>query len=197
MSDVVWVAVISAGAALITALLTQRLATSAANKQADRSERREAVQWERTEALRREEIQRKAAQDALAWEQAEALRKQELHDARLRELWSSVLEARWQMLDMLERAAGKGGPTQAVPAVSAAQMPTHAAGQAYGVALLWLTALRPVAREFYKATSDFQIAMCGADSKRMEDAAQAWNTAYKTLEVAVTALADDALKHWP
>lgn len=32
MSDVVWVALIGAGAALATALLTQRLATSAANK---------------------------------------------------------------------------------------------------------------------------------------------------------------------
>ena len=195
MTDIVWVAVISAGAALVTALVTQYLATLAANKQADRSERREATQWERTEALRREEIQRKEAQEALAWERSEALRKQELHDARLRELWGFALEANWRIWDLFDIVQAKDLPEKvASGSVSAARMPIHAAGQAYGVALLWLTALRPEAKAFYLATLKFQKAIYAADGEQMMASMDAWNKAFRMLEVAITALADGQLK---
>ena len=65
MSDVVVVAVISAGTALVTALLTQCLAMSAARRQADHTDRREALQWQRTEASRL--LERRTAQGREFW----------------------------------------------------------------------------------------------------------------------------------
>lgn len=52
MSDVFWVALISAASAIAVALMTQFLATRAADKQAGRQEHREALQWQRSEANR-------------------------------------------------------------------------------------------------------------------------------------------------
>ena len=66
MSDVFWVAVISSCGAIAVALMTQLLATRAAGKSTDRADKREALQWQRSEALRLEELQRKEAQEALA-----------------------------------------------------------------------------------------------------------------------------------
>lgn len=66
MNEVVWVALISAGSAVTVALMTQFLSTRAASKSTDRADKREALQWQRSEALRLEELQRKEAQEALA-----------------------------------------------------------------------------------------------------------------------------------
>ena len=181
MSEVVWVACISAGAALVTALVTQFLATRAASKSADRAERKEALQWQRNEAIRHEELERKRTQDAL-----------ENRDAQLRELWSHVLDARWQVLNGLEALPIRGRPATAkVLASSAEFLPEHAAGKAYSVALLGLAALRPSARAFYQATSRVQLALLSnSPADDMTEAAQAWSVAYKSLEDSVAAFAD-------
>jgi hypothetical protein len=195
MTEVVWVALISSGCAIVVALLTQLLATRAASKLADRTDRREEKQWQRTEASRREDMARSDQEAALAWQRAEALRKQALFNERLRQLWGFVVDVRWQVHDALERMPKQGQPAAAQhPAVSAARLPTVAAGQAYAVALLWLTALRPAARAFYKATNDLELAMLERDGGQQAlRAASVWNDSYKALEDAVTTLADQWL----
>ena len=188
MTELVWVALISAGAALVTALLTQFLATRAASRSADRADKREALQWQRNETLRLEELARQDAQ-----------RRQELHDARLRELWGHVLVARWQMMDALERVPVRGRPDRKPGDVSAQALPTTAAAHAYAVALLGLASVRAQARDFHAATMHLQKALqfAGDDwdaaQKNMMSAAGVWNEAYKALEISVAALSDGLL----
>ena len=182
MTEVVWVALISAGTALVTALLTQILSTRAASKQADRTTQREALQWQRTEALRQEELERKEAQ-----------RLQDLQDVRLRELWGHVLTVRWQVHDALETVPVKGRPAAKSAGVSAATLPAHAAGQAYSVALIGLAALRPSAKAFYVATSKVQFALLSADEEALNASTDEWNKAYKAIESSVASLADGCL----
>lgn len=177
MTETAWVALISAGAALVTALLTQFLAIQAARKQADRSERQQERAWQRSEATRREEMA-----------QAEAKRREALRDVRLRELWGHVLTARWRVLDLLERVPVQGHPTPEASAVSAESLPENAAALAYAVALLGLADVRANVRDFYVATTKFQIAVRAADGERMKGAAAEWKLAYQALEDQVAAL---------
>lgn len=179
MTDVVWVALISASGAVVAALTAQLLATRASSRSADRAEQREALQWQRSEASRLSELAR-----------ADAQRNRTLHEARLRELWAHVLVARWQMLDALERLPVQGHPTQVPADVSAAEMPANAAGQAYAVALLGLAGVRPQAKAFYVATSDLQLAMQAADEERIKGSVSRWRDAFKVLEESVSARAD-------
>jgi len=179
MTDVVSVAFISAGAALVTALVTQYLATRAASKQADRADRREALQWQRSEALRLEELARETARQ-----------KKELQDAHLRELWGHVLDVRWQILDTLERVPTKDRPKPKSSDVSAQSTPVHAAGKAYSVALISLAAVRPSAKAFYAATGSVQLALQSSDGDAMGQAVGEWNNAYKALENSVIALTE-------
>ena len=192
MSDVVLVAAISAGAALATALLTQYLATRAANRSADRADKREALQWQRTEALRLEELQRKQAEAEMARLRQQADKQQEQLQARLRELWTHVLTARWQVEDALGRVPVQGKATPKAEALSAEHLPVHAAGRAYSVALLGLADVRPTAKAFYMATSQLQSAFSVVDADRLEAAGRAWSNAYAELEAAVSALVDNA-----
>lgn len=190
MSEVVWVALISAGAALVTALATQYLATRAASKQTDRADKREALQWQRTEVSRQEALAREAklAAQALALDEAQRLRA--LHEAQLKQLWGHVLAARWQMMDALERVPVEGQEPQTGSAVSASVLPANAAGQAYAAALLDLAAVRPAVRAFYVATSKLQAALQGVDQAAMLAASQAWSASYESLEQSVADLAD-------
>ncbi|MGE8399797.1 MAG: hypothetical protein ACN6NZ_07645, partial [Burkholderiales bacterium] len=110
MNDVVFVSLISAGGAIAVALTTQFLAARVASKSADRAERREAQQWQRTEDLRRVELDHQSRQAELAWTRQEAQRLQELHDARLGELWVHVLNAQNRMLDALKERAKRPPP---------------------------------------------------------------------------------------
>lgn len=86
MTELVWVALISAGAAVATALLTQYLAMSAARRQADRSERLASLQWQRTEATRQ-----------LAYRTAQG-----------REFWALALQSRRSMLARVRQGPGAG-----------------------------------------------------------------------------------------
>lgn len=180
MTDIVLVAMISAGVALATALLTQLLTARAASKSADRQDRREALQWQRNEAIRLQDLERK-----------EALRREELQEQRVRELWGHVLTTRWQMVDLLEAVAQKQTRSVSKSApVSTQSTPLHAAGQAYLVALTGITALRPTAKAFYGATSQVQIALLESNEAGTNEAVKDWNDAYKALEKSVAMLVD-------
>ena len=191
MNDVVFVALISAGSAIVTALATQFLAARAASRSANRVEQREARQWQRTEESRQEELRRSDAREALEWERSEALRNQALQDARLRELWGHVLAARWQVLDMLAQLPVTNRPSPAAAPASSERLPEHAAGQAYCVALIGLAAVRPSAKAFYVATSNVQRAMLSVDESAIHEAVGEWSDSYKALEICVASLADD------
>lgn len=189
MNDVVWVALVSAGGVMGAAIAAQLLAARVASRSADRTDQREALQWQRSEARRLEDVQRQDAQAALAWERADMQRKQDVHDARLRELWGHVLVARWQMLDALERVPVQGSRKPKSADVSAVVLPSTAAAQAYAVALIGTAAVRPSARAFYLATSQLQLALQSDDGEQMKDLASEWSASYKALEDAVGDLA--------
>lgn len=170
MTDVVWVALISAGAALVTALATQYLATRAASKQADRADKREALQWQRTEALRREELQHQGAQRAL-----------EQRRADLEAVWAHALQARARLADLLD----SGRWVRSSPLGESA---TGAAAAAYAVALVGLPGVRSAAKVFYEATAKLEGA--GEDDARVMNASKSWGAAFKVLEETVARLAE-------
>jgi hypothetical protein len=174
MSDIVLVALISAGGAVAVALMTQFLATRAASRQADRRERQEERHWQRSEAVRKEVRDR-----------AEAARLQALRDDRLRELWGHVLTARWLMLDRVERSAI--AKSEHVPGV---ESPASAAAQAYAVALLGLVAVRPAAAAFYEATAKLQLALQAGDDVKLKNLPAEWNQSFKALENGIATLVD-------
>ena len=186
-----FVALISAGSAIVTALATQFLAARVASRSAVRAEQRETRQWQRTQESRQEELRRSDAREALEWERSETLRIQALQDARLRELWGHVLAARWQVLDMLDRLPVTGRPRPVAGPVSSERLPEHAAGQAYCVALIGLATVRPSAKAFYVATSDVQRAMRSVDESAIHEAVGEWSDSCKALEICVASLADD------
>lgn len=188
--EVLWVALISAGAAVVVALMTQLLATRAASKQSDRLERREALQWQRSEAIRQEALAREAMLATQARALAEAQRLQALHEAQLQALWGYVLASRWQMLDALERVPVQGRPAQPAITISSSLLPANAAGQAYGAALLDLVAVRPAAKAFYLATSKLQLALQAGDESAVWVAVAEWQVSYASLEQGVADLAD-------
>ena len=191
MNDVVLVALITAGVTLIASLLTQILSTRAANKSADRAEMREALQWQRNDAIRQEEMRRNDSQAALEWERSEALREQELYAARLQELWGYVLKARGQMQEVLEKLLKPESTYQSAATKAASLQPSNAAAQAYSVALLGLEleSVRPNARAFYMATLDLQISIIGlAEKPALEKAMSAYARSFSALEERISAL---------
>lgn len=187
MTDVVWVAFISAGAALVTALATQFLATRAASKQSDRAEKREALQWQRSEALRREELQHQTEMDALEWTRAEGLRRRAAHEARLKDLWLSLLETQNRMVDSLSKA-GRGKLS-----IPAEQSATSAAAHVYAVALLGLPAMRQQGKAFYEATAKCEMAISDG-LLHQTDVVRTWRVACDALEAAVVSAADQVLE---
>lgn len=157
MSEVVWVALISAGAALATALLTQYLAMSAARRQADRSDKREALLWQRTEASRLR---------AYRSEQG-------------RELWTLVLASRRGMEARMRQGPG------ALPPGAPALAPADAAAQAYAVALFGLPDAAAAARDFYMASADLEAHIAqetDLQAVHVLVALEAWSRAFVRLE---------------
>ena len=160
MNDLVWVAIISAGAALVTALLTQCLAILGAHIQARRSDKREALQWQRTEASRLR---------AYRSEQG-------------RELWALALASRRSM-----EARMRQGPGAWVPGV-AAPSPADAAAQAYAVALFGLPDAAAAARDFYRASADLEARIAqesDLQALHVLVALEAWSKAFARLEQAL------------
>jgi hypothetical protein len=160
MSELVMVALISAGSAVVVALMTQFLATQAASRQADREAQKEALQWRRSEARRM----------------------QALHEARLRELFGQALLARWRILDLLAKSSQS-------PA-SATESAASAAGQAYAVALLELPGLRQPTKDYYFAVSEAQVQLMypsADDQAARGEALSSFSVAFKKLEEAILA----------
>ena len=159
-SDVVWVAFISAGGAVAAAITTQWLATLTAARQAARTERQEALQWQRSEAKR--------------------IRDQ--HEARLRELWAHVLRAQNLIRDALDTRSPAASLTIQKPIAS--DSAASAAAQAYCVALIGLPGVRPLAKDFYQATAKAELVIWyGKDV--VADAMAAWRDSLNRLEAAV------------
>lgn len=175
MSDVFWVAIVSSGSAIAVALMTQLLATRAASKSADRADKREALQWQRNEALRLDELRRKEAQEALAWERAEAKETRNSKVAALHRCWTSALAAQNRVVDGLQRAEG-------LP--PAAESAASAAAHCYAVALVELPSLRDTAKAFYLATADAETAMHAKQLQRL-DVVKTWRNSFDALEAAV------------
>jgi len=98
--------------------------------------------------------------------------------ARLREFWGHVLTCEVVMikwLDWIDR-----GRTGKSPDSSAEAMPTFPALHAYAVALLELTDVYPLARDFFRATVKLEDALF--DKARFDVARQKWDMAYIDLE---------------
>lgn len=175
MSDVFWVAVISSCSAIAVALMTQLLATRAASKSADRADKREALQWQRSEALRLEELRQKEAQEALAWAREEAEKKRDGMVAALHRCWTAALAAQNRIVDGLQGAEG-------LP--PAAESAASAAAHCYAVALIELPPLRETAKAFYLATADAETAMHAKQLQRL-DVVKKWRNSFDALESAV------------
>lgn len=178
MSDLVLVALISAGFASLTAVLTHYLASKAANKAADRAERREAEQWKRSENQRQEELARKEAQDALEWNRSEVRRAKEAQLTHLRELWEAVTEARRRLWD--HQVSGEKGMPRSDRSV------TEAAARAHLVALVALPSLREVTTEFHGVAVGMEAKL---QSKDREMHIERWAQAIEDLEQAIASLA--------
>jgi len=161
MTEIVWVALISAGGALAAAFMTQILATSAATKQATHTAQQEALQWSRSEAKRLSE----------------------LHEARLRELWAHVLRAQNLIRDELDLRTSGVSPQAPRPAESGSA--ASAAAQAYCVALIGLHGVRPLAKDFYQATAKAEMAI-RYEKTLGADVVSAWREALNQLEAAVS-----------
>lgn len=168
MSEVVWVALISAGAALATALLTQCLAMLGAHIQARRSDRQEALQWQRTEASRLR---------AYRSEQG-------------RELWALVLASRRGMEARMRQGPG------ALPPGAPALAPADVAAQAYAVALFGLPDAAAAAKDFYMASADLEVRIAqetDLQAVRVLVALGVWSRAFVRLEQSLLdASASDA-----
>lgn len=162
MSDVVLVAIISAGVALATGLLTQFLTTLAASKQADRADKREALQWQRTEASRL--LERRTAQG--------------------REFWALVLMSRKWMQERVEGNSGALAP--------GGRSPADIAGEAYAIALLGLPPeIAGLAKDFYQTTVELERHLAREDEMqavRVLARIPLWSGAFLRLEEALLAL---------
>ncbi|MGP1683684.1 MAG: hypothetical protein ACTS8S_15310 [Giesbergeria sp.] len=156
MTEIVWVAFISAGGTLFGAIAAQLVSIRAAAKQAERTVQQEALQWERSETKRR----------------------RELHESRLREFWSWVLQAQNRVVD-IQRT-----PIDSEQKVPAAESPASAAAQAYAIALLGLVSVRSLAKDFYHATALVQMHL-EVQSDKHSDSVRAWRDCFDALEVAV------------
>jgi len=86
MSDVFWAALIGAGSAVLSAWLTNRFNARTTAMQLEHSSRQSALDWQRTEAVRKAEHAK-----------ADAHRREELQYERLREFCAWVLECRMRM----------------------------------------------------------------------------------------------------
>ena len=133
MSDVVLVAMISAGGVLASALITQYFAAKATTKQLTHKDQQEALQWQRNETKRMRDE----------------------HEARMRDFWALVLQSQNRIVDLLSRGPGKMPPSS--------ESATSAAAHAYAIAMMGLPSLRSLAKDFYRHTANAETAIVGGD----------------------------------
>jgi len=178
MSDVLLGVIGGVAAAVVTQLLAARIS---------------AKQWERSEARRREEIALEDARRQEEYRRAdtryqdeikrnETRRLEDLKAARLREFWEHVLLARVRILGYVEHL-----PT-GIPVVAVEQTPTVSAMHACGVALLGLSGVYPLAKEFFHATADLELNIRVGDDDKMSASLKPWHKVFADLEGVVAKL---------
>lgn len=135
MSDVVWVALISAGGVLISAWITQYFSANAAIRQMAHKDRQEDLQWQRGAKQRKRDAQL----------------------GHIQELWKQTLQA-----DNMLANAILIYPRQVL---LVKDMPSTAAGEVYAIALIFLPQLRQQAKDLYEAALNAQgkLLLPGAD----------------------------------
>lgn len=148
------VGLLSTLSALAGAGLAQWGSARLAKAQAERTERREALLWSRQQA----------AQAA----------------ARGEEFLGLVLLSQSRMLDLMEGRRPKLSSGQ--DPGSDATSPAAAARQAYAVALLYLGALRPLAKDFYLTSARLQLAIEQGDDAAAIQQIQAWKQSFSGIE---------------
>lgn len=159
MSEVVLVALISSGSAVLAAVVTHLFAARATSKQAQVDAEREARIWRRDQ----EEVTR---------ERTEKL---------VRELWSWTLQAQARMIDLLEDRA----QDMKLPLPGHESSAAHAAAQAYAVSLLGMTEVQPTAKAFYIATATTEAFLQeGHDARELR--VREWRDTFSALEAAVS-----------
>lgn len=126
------------------------------------------MSWQRSEAIRRDEIERQKAQAILEWERAQA-----------REFWALILAAQRGVEDRIRGdSAGMAG----------ARSPSELAGNAYAVALLGLPELATLARDYYRSLAKLEWGFARQDDTRVMADIPAWSKAFRELEAAMMAL---------
>jgi len=161
ISDVVLVALITAGGTLAAGIVSQLLSARAASKQATQQQAREEANWRRTEAKAKEEQ----------------------HAALVREFWGYVLQSETRMLN--QRTENR--PWTQIPAE---ELPSTVAAQAYAVALLGLASVRPLAKAYYHATAQCEIMGSSNDVEQIGRTVQAWRASLDALEKAMIEMTD-------
>lgn len=152
----------------------QQVAIKTARIQADRSDHREALQWDRQQAE-----QQAQAQEEFAHRQAqrEEQRTQALRTRR-EEFLGLVLTAQERLFDRV--AAKSRGEVSQVPSAETASAFSR---KAYALALLYLDDdLRRLARDFYRVTVDVDLVIERHQAERVDDVVAAWRPAYDAIE---------------
>ncbi|RGE46997.1 hypothetical protein DZC30_00905 [Comamonas testosteroni] len=156
MSDVVWVALISAGGAIAAALMTQIMAMRSAAKQAERMAQQELLQWQRNEVHRKQ----KDAED------------------KLQDFWRAIVETQDRLLDALYVNSKKSRFSEG--SVSTA------ATRAYAIALVMIPNLLDAARDFCDACSAADSVIHDTEKVHDGAAVAAeWRESFDRVEAAV------------
>lgn len=156
MSDVVWVALISAGGAIAAALMTQIMAMRSAAKQAERMAQQELLQWQRNEVHRKQ----KDAED------------------KLQEFWRAIVETQDRLVDALYVNSKKSR-------FSEGSLST-AATRAYAIALVMIPNLLDAAKDFCDACTDADTLIHDTEKTYdATTVASEWRKSFERVEAAV------------
>ncbi|BDR08603.1 hypothetical protein CTR2_R19410 [Comamonas thiooxydans] len=155
MSDVVWVALISAGGVIVASLMTQLLVMRNAAKQAERAMQQEALQWQRNEAIR---LQKEA-------------------EKNLQDFWRAIVETQDRLLDGINSKPN-------FDKFSEGSIST-AATRAYAIALVLIPNLRELSHDYCVACATVDNAIHDDQKHASEKVVLEWRRAYDLVEAAV------------
>jgi len=186
------IALVTSVAALAGVLATQVMTWINSREQASRAERllasqsalaatREAQAAALAEAREAQLAERGAQREAAHWARAQAAERAASLAARREEFLGWVLLAESRMADRLDRG---------LCPVAASESPANAARQAYAVALLYLEALRPLAKDFYQSTAKLQLALEASDGTAARRLASTWRESFSSIEAALVEASD-------
>ncbi|CAM4355288.1 DUF2489 domain-containing protein [Comamonas aquatilis] len=155
MSDVVWVALISAGGVIVASLMTQLLVMRNAAKQAERAMQQEALQWQRNEAIR---LQKEA-------------------EKNLQDFWRAIVETQDRLLDGINSKPKLDKFSEG--AISTA------ATRAYAIALVMIPNLRAIAHDYCVACATVDTAIHDDKKHDAGKLVPEWRKAFNLVEAAV------------